>query len=234
MVINMARIFVVEDDERIGMLVCDIIEEMGDEACFLRDSHELAKALNAGAPHLVLLDLMLRAESGYDILRSWKQNKHTVHIPVIILSARSAEEDKVRGLDLGAEDYITKPFGKKELQARIRAALRRMPDVSSAMTVGALSISRGTREVTLNGAPVNLTFREFELLDYLASHAGQVIDRIKLLKAVWGYQYDMDPSRTVDYHIKALRKKLGDDAANPLYLETVRGAGYRFISGEHR
>ena len=153
-------------------------------------------------------------------------------MPVIILSARSAENDKVRGLELGAEDYITKPFGVRELQARLQTALRRVTPEAQKWISGALTLQPDAREAWQNGARVALTYREFELLYYLARRPGQAVSRGQLLRDVWGYPTEDDPSRTVDYHIKSLRAKLGDDPANPRYIETLRGTGYRWLAPE--
>ena len=153
----------------------------------------------------------------------------TRRIPVIILSARSTETDKVKGLDLGAEDYITKPFSVRELKARINTALRRVSPEALKLTIGPLTIEPDQRQVSLHGEALHLTGQEFELLLHLAKNAGKLVTRANLLQEVWGYQADTDTTRTVDYHIRALRKKLGDDAVKPRYIETVYGSGYRLM-----
>jgi len=172
----------------------------------------------------VVSDLRMPGASGFDVLTRWKQDLDTRRVPVIILSARSTEADKVRGLDLGAEDYITKPFSIRKLKSRINAALRRVVPAATRMDLGALALEPNNRGVTYLGRPVALTQQEFELLHYMAARAGQ------LLKDVWGYESETDASRTVDYHIRSLRRKLGDDAASPRLIETVHGSGYRLIT----
>ncbi len=148
-------------------------------------------------------------------------------MPVIILSARSTENDKVKGLDLGAEDDITKPFSIRELKARINAALRRVTPEALKMEVGPLRIEPDNRGVYVDGQSVQVTQQEFELLLYLARNAGHTLSRGQQLKDVWGYESETDASRTVDYHVKSLRRKLGDDAQNSRLIETVHGSGYR-------
>ena len=180
----------------------------------------------------MLLDLMLKEKSGYVVLSEWKQNARTRAIPVIIISARSAEHDKVRGLNLGAEDYITKPFGVLELQARIQAALRRLPQETERLEMGPLVILPAARDVYADGRRVELTQREYDLLLYMARHREVIVTRGELLQNVWGYATTEDPSRTVDTHIKTLRVKLGDTAGEPRFIKTLRGAGYRLIAGE--
>ncbi len=227
----MAKIWIVEDDAQIGLLIEMTVKKAGHEARRFIDGAELDRALQKDAPELLLLDLMLREKDGFTILREWKQRQRTREVPVIIISARGAERDKVRGLELGAEDYVTKPFGVRELQARIHAALRRLPSEGERLAVGALSIALKSRETFLDGRRVELTAREYELLVYLAKRADITVTRAELLREVWGYATAEDPSRTVDAHIKTLRLKLGDTAAEPRLIQTVRGAGYRLIAG---
>ena len=138
----------------------------------------------------------------------------------------------MRGLELGAEDYVTKPFGVRELQARIQTALRRLPTEGERLEAGPLSIRLKSRETFLDGRRVELTAREYDLLLYMARRAGSTVTRAELLREVWGYATEEDPSRTVDAHVKTLRLKLGDTAAEPRIIRTVRGAGYRLIAGE--
>ena len=207
----MARIWIVEDDPQIGLLIELTVKKAGHEARRLVDGVELERALQKD---------------------EWKQRPRTKDVPVIIISARGAERDKVRGLELGAEDYVTKPFGVRELQARIQTALRRLPTEGERLEAGPLSILPKSRETFLDGRRVELTAREYELLLYLARRAGSTVTRGELLREVWGYATEEDPSRTVDAHVKTLRLKLGDTAAEPRLIRTVRGAGYRLIAGE--
>lgn len=229
----MARIWIVEDDPRIGLLIEMTVKKAGHEAWRMLDAVALERSLRKEPlPDLMLLDLMLREKNGYAVLREWKERPETRDIPVIIVSARSAEHDKVMGLELGAEDYITKPFGVRELQARIQTALRRRPPVPERIEIGPLILMPETRDAYVDGRRVELTQKEFELLACLARRAGETVPRGALLKEVWGYATEDDPSRTVDSHIKTLRLKLGDPAGEPRFIQTVRGTGYRLICGD--
>ncbi len=225
----MANIFIVEDEERIGLLIEKTVTKAGHEAVVLRDARELEARLKAQTPDLLLLDLMLRGKNGFDILTDWKRARATARIPVIILSARSAEQDKVRGLELGAEDYVTKPFGVRELQARIQTALRRITPAARRVELGALTLYPDSREISVDGQSVDLTYKEYDLLLCLWKYAGRTVSRVQLLREVWGYAADADTSRTVDYHVAQLRAKLRDDPSHPRFVQTVRGAGYRLM-----
>ncbi len=222
----MARIFIVEDDPQIGLLIEMTVKKAGHEAVRMLDAVELEKAIaKKDVPDLMLLDLMLREKNGFTILKEWKERLLTRNIPVIILSARSSERDKVTGLELGAEDYVTKPFGVRELQARIAAALRRIPQAPEKIIAGSLEILPQTHDVSVSGRRIDLTDKEFNLLLYLVRSEGVTVPRGALLRDVWGYPTEDDPSRTVDSHVKTLRIKLGDAAS---LIQTVRGTGYRF------
>ncbi len=222
----MARIFIVEDDPQIGLLIEMTVKKAGHEAVRMLDAVELEKAIaKKDVPNLMLLDLMLREKNGFTILKEWKERLLTRNIPVIILSARSSERDKVTGLELGAEDYVTKPFGVRELQARIAAALRRIPQAPEKIIAGSLEIFPQTHDVSVSGRRIDLTDKEFNLLLYLVRSEGVTVPRGALLRDVWGYPTEDDPSRTVDSHVKTLRIKLGDAAS---LIQTVRGTGYRF------
>ncbi|MBQ9031158.1 MAG: response regulator transcription factor [Parasporobacterium sp.] len=228
----MSEIWIVEDDKSISLLIEMTVEKAGHKARRFSDAAVLDRALaqDEGLPDLLLLDLMLRAKNGFQVLKEWKEDRRTREIPVIIISARSAESDKVRGLELGAEDYITKPFGVRELQARIQTALRRLHSPQK-LTIGDLTLLPESRELYVAGQRIDLTSREFELLYYLAQHPDRAVTRPDILRDVWGYESQDDPSRTVDSHVKTLRIKLGDNADKPRYIETVRGTGYRLIAG---
>ncbi|HHT07061.1 MAG: winged helix-turn-helix domain-containing protein [Christensenellales bacterium] len=223
----MAIIWTVEDEETISILIQRVIQSMGHESVHCYDAAELERQMKKGLPDLLLLDLMLRGKTGYQILNEWKSDARTRRIPIIILSARSTETDKVKGLDLGAEDYITKPFSVRELKARINTALRRIAPEAQRIELGGLVLQPDARAVTLDGQQIELTLQEFELLLYLVNHAGSVVSRAQLLQDVWGYQAQTDASRTVDYHIRALRVKLGEDVRQPRFIQTVHGSGYR-------
>lgn len=225
----MANIFIVEDEERIGLLIEKTVTKAGHNAVVLRDARELETRLKTETPDLLLLDLMLRGKNGFDILTDWKRARTTACVPVIILSARSAEQDKVRGLELGAEDYVTKPFGVRELQARIQTALRRITPAARRIELGALTLYPDSREISVDGQSVDLTYKEYDLLLCLWKYAGRTVSRVQLLREVWGYAADADTSRTVDYHVAQLRAKLRDDPSHPRFVQTVRGAGYRLM-----
>ncbi len=229
-----AMIWIVEDDPAIGTLIEMTVKKAGYETRRLLDADRLETALqyDERKPDLLLLDLMLRAKNGFEILKDWKADPATRAVPVIIISARSSETDKVRGLELGAEDYITKPFGVRELQARIRTALRRMEPPRERLKFGDLELVTDSRETFISGKRIDLTAREYDLLLYLARHHGSAVTRGTLLREVWGYMNEDDSSRTVDSHIKTLRIKLGDTSEAPRYIQTVRGTGYRLIAGE--
>lgn len=229
----MSMIWIVEDDPQIALLIDMTLTKDGHRTRKLTDAAKLDAALTSDdpLPQLLLLDLMLRAKSGFDVLSEWKARDITKHIPVIIISARSAESDKVRGLELGAEDYITKPFGLRELQARVRTALRRLEPARERLEIGDLSLLPETRETFLGKKRIDLTAMEFDLLYYMAVHHGQTVTRGQLLKHVWGYNSENDSSRTVDSHIKTLRVKLGGSTGTAGLIQTIRGTGYRLDAG---
>jgi two-component system alkaline phosphatase synthesis response regulator PhoP len=183
------------------------------------------KALEDRLPDLILLDIMLPGEDGIEILKKLKMSVKTWHIPVIMITAKSAEYDKVIGLDSGADDYITKPFGILEFLSRVRAVLRRSAnaDTSSELSAGRLTMYVDRHSVLADGKEVTLTLKEFELLKYLLENTGIVLTRDKILEKVWGYEYEGE-TRTVDVHIRTLRQKLGEAGS---VIETVRGVGYR-------
>ncbi len=229
----MAKIWIVEDDPTIGLLIEMTVNKAGHTAFRMLDAAELELAIKKEPlPDLMLLDLMLREKNGFTVMKEWKANRITRSIPVIIISARSAEHDKVMGLELGAEDYITKPFGVRELQARIQTALRRLPLEPEKIEIGSMTLIPETRDAILYGKHIDLTQKEFEVLLYLARHVGSTVTRAMLIKEVWGYATEEDTSRTVDSHIKTLRIKLGDTAGEPRFIQTVRGTGYRMLPGE--
>lgn len=229
----MANIWIVEDDPKIGLLIEMTVKKAGHDARQMIDAAELERMLKKeAAPDLLLLDLMLREKNGFTVMKEWKERAATCRIPVIIISARSAEHDKVMGLELGAEDYITKPFGVRELQARIQTVLRRLPAGPEKLKIGALTLLPQTRDVYVDEKRIDLTQKEFQLLLYLARHAGTTVTRATLIREIWGYATEEDSSRTVDSHIKTLRVKLGDTAGEPRFIQTIRGTGYRLIAGE--
>lgn len=223
-------IYLVEDDENIRELVTYTLNSTGLEALGFADPHAFNKQMKKQLPELILLDIMLPMQDGLSLLNDLKANESTSNIPVIMLTAKGSEVDKVRGFELGADDYITKPFGMLELVARIKARLRHNKphsERSKAYSVGSLVVFPDKHEVTVSGSPVQLTLKEFEMLCYLIENKGIVLTREKILDKIWNYSFDGE-SRTVDVHIRTLRQKLGD-AAN--IIETVRGIGYK-ISGD--
>jgi two-component system alkaline phosphatase synthesis response regulator PhoP len=223
----MSLIFIVEDDENISELIVATLKASAYKVEAFGCYDELEKALEIKNPDLILLDIMLPEVSGIDIIGKLKNNESTKNIPVIFLTAKSSEIDKVKGLEVGAEDYITKPFGVLELQARVKTALRR----NQSTDTSDFSIDSDSKVVIVRGKKIKLSFKEFELLECLYKNAGIVLSRDVLLDKVWGYNYEGDTTRTVDMHIRSIRQKLSDDPANPEYIETLRGYGYKFIKG---
>ena len=220
-----ARVYLVEDDESIRELVLYALASSGYEARGFERADAFWEACDALAPSLVLLDIMLPGDDGLAILRRMKESVRTADIPVIMLTARATEYDKVRGLDAGADDYVTKPFGVMELLSRVRAVLRRAGpgEEPAPLLYGEVSLDPGRRAVTAAGEPVALTYKEFELLAFLLKNQGLVLTREKIMERVWGFDYEGE-SRTVDMHIKSLRHKLG---ACGEIIRTVRGVGYK-------
>lgn len=216
-------IYIVEDDESIRELVLYALKNEGYSGKGCRDFEEFKAALEEDSPSLVLLDIMLPGKDGISILK-WMREGNYKEVPVIMLTAKSAEIDKVRGLDLGADDYVTKPFSVLELMARIRARIRRGNDSESMneITIKDLTIIPEKRRVNVDGKDVSLGFKEYELLYYLAQNKGIVLSRDKIMDAVWGYDY-LGESRTVDVHIAFLRQKLGKSG---VMIKTVRNVGY--------
>ncbi len=225
-------IYYVEDDESIRDLLLYALRQSGFDAVGFSDGTAFCEAIDAGRmPELILLDIMLPGEDGISILRRLKQDSRTSSIPVIMLTAKGSEYDKVLGLDVGADDYVTKPFGVMELIARIKATLRRAGKLNSRrrFSCGGIVLDDESHTVTANGTPVTLTFKEYELLRYLLENEGIAFDRPQLLNGVWGVDY-FGGTRTVDVHIQTLRQKLGPCGD---CIETIRGFGYR-IGGKAR
>ena len=222
----MSRIFVVEDDENIREIVIYALQSAGFEASGFETGEELLTALDAGLPSLVLLDIMLPEVDGLTILKRLRSMSSAKNLPVIMLTAKNSEYDKVKGLDMGADDYISKPFGVMELIARVNAVLRRgatEESVRDKFEISGLSLDHARREVRVDGELVKLTFKEFELLYFLLINIGLVLSRDKIVETVWGYDFEGE-SRTVDMHIKTLRQKLGTPGK---LIKTVRNVGYK-------
>lgn len=227
-------IYCVEDDKNIRDLVVYALQTGGFQATGFMDATEFNKGLKSRKPSLILLDIMLPGEDGMSILKRLKSNKETKDIPVILLTAKGAEYDKVNGLNEGADDYITKPFGVMELLARVKAVLRRVepkmePNIGTKeLNAGGIVLNVDKRKVTAYDKEITLTYKEFELLHYLIENQGIVLTREQLLKTIWGYDFEGE-TRTVDVHVGNLRQKLGI-CGN--LIETVRGIGYRIGEGK--
>lgn len=225
------KILVVEDEKPIADIVQFNLEKEGYTVTCVGDGHEALEQVESDPPDLILLDLMLPGQDGMEVCRQVRQ-KH--RMPIIMLTAKDSEVDKVLGLELGADDYVTKPFSNRELLARIRANLRRAETqqldsatqgTEKVIEVGDIRIDRGSYTVEKNGRQIDLTYREFELLLHLSQNVNQVLTREHLLQAVWGYDYFGDV-RTVDVTVRRLREKMEDDASQPEYITTRRGIGY--------
>ena len=218
-------IYCVEDERNIRELLVYTLETTGFEAEGFETGAELDTAMKKNMPELILLDIMLPGEDGYNILKRLKSDTRTRDIPVIMVTAKEAEFDKVKGLEGGADDYITKPFGMMEFVARVKAVLRRCARQSEERELHCkgLRVNVSRHEVSYQGEVKELTRKEFELLEYLMENKGLVMSRNQILCHVWGYDFDGE-TRTVDVHVRTLRQKLGE-AGN--LIETVRGVGYR-------
>ncbi len=223
------KILVVDDEEHIIELVELYLRKEGYRVVSAQDGDAAIEKFSVEKPDLLVLDIMLPGADGLDVLR---QVRKTSRVPVIMLTARESEVDKVVGLELGADDYLTKPFSARELVARVKAVLRRAKpaeeELEPVLVRGSLTIDSSRRRVEVKGGgEVELTAKEFDLLYVMAANPGIVLTRDRLMEKVWGYEY-MGDTRTVDVYIRHLREKLTDDADNPRFIETVRGVGYRF------
>ncbi|MBM7867547.1 response regulator [Heliobacterium gestii] len=231
----MAKILVVEDDQHILELVRFNLEKEGHAVQAAVDGEAALAYLQEELPDLIILDLMLPRLDGLELCRRVRSRNHSSHLPILMLTAKGEEVDKVIGLEMGADDYMTKPFSPRELVARIKALLRRTSRgdgrTGGPMQVGELTIDADRYEIRVGGVKQDLTPKEFELLRWLASHPGKVFTREFLLERIWGYDFFGD-SRTVDVHIRHLRQKVEKDPGNPRYIETVRGVGYKFRDPE--
>ena len=225
----MSLIYCVEDDLGISELISCALKTGGYEIATFHNSNDFYNELSNAIPDLILLDLMLPGDDGFTILKKLKKDSKYEDIPVIILTAKTSEIDKVTALEGGADDYITKPFGVLELLSRIKAVLRRThksnPKTNSISCRG-LTIDTLKRTVEYNSSQISLTYKEFELLSYLMQNINIVISRDKLMDRVWGYNNCEVETRTLDMHIKTLRRKL-DDVGCTDYIQTVRGVGFK-------
>ena len=224
----MSRILVVEDEPAIAELISINLRHAGYEVTIAGDAEQAHVAVDGILPSLVVLDWMLPGQSGHSLARTWRAQPRTRELPIIMLTARAEEADKIAGLDAGADDYLSKPFSANELLARIRAVLRRRsPEaLDSAVTVGALTIDPATRRVTSQGREVKVGATEFRLLHFFMTHPERVHSRAQLLDRVWGDHVFIE-ERTVDVHIRRLRKALEPTGHDEL-IDTVRGSGYGF------
>ncbi len=223
----MTTVLVVDDEPTIREIVVGYLEREGYRTLEAADGNRAREMLENDAPDLVVLDLMLPGMDGLELCR-WIRSRS--RLPVIMLTARGEESDRIVGLELGADDYVTKPFSPRELAARVRTVLRRAePEAVSEerLSFNGLVIDSATREVTKDGAPVRLTAREFDLLWFVASHPQRVFSREHIMRRVWGYSAALDTG-TVTVHVRRLREKIEDQPSNPRHLETVWGVGYRF------
>ena len=221
-----ATVLVVEDEPIVRQVVATYLRQEGHPTLEAADGRTALELIESGEPDLIVLDLMLPGIDGLELCRIIRGRSDT---PVIMLTARGEEADRIIGLDLGADDYVTKPFSPRELVARVRSVLRRAPlrAGGAPMTAGRLEIDPGAREVTRDGVPLRLTVKEFDLLVFLAGHPRLVFSRTQLMDRVWGYEAAFDTG-TVTVHVRRLREKIEDDPSRPRHLQTVWGVGYRF------
>ena len=225
----MTKILIVEDEASFFEALEFLLSKEGYEVEVAQNGREALDKFAASGADLILLDLMIPEVSGIDVCRSIRM---TSQVPIIMLTAKDAEIDKVVGLELGADDYVTKPYSSRELIARIKAVLRRgVPDNDShgdldIVSVGPIKLDTARHQATINGSLVGLPLKEFELLEFLMRNAGRVLTRSQLIDRVWGGDYFGD-TKTLDVHIKRLRSKIESDPANPVLIQTIRGLGYK-------
>ncbi|WP_124068286.1 response regulator transcription factor [Clostridium sp. E02] len=228
----MERIYVIEDDDNIRDLIKIALEGFGYEVSAFEMAEESLKHMEADKPSLAVFDLMLPGMDGMAAIRKIRKNESLKDTPILVLTAKDREFDKVAGLDGGADDYMTKPFGVMELAARIRSLLRRSTRGQASeeeLERYCLNLNKKTREVYCEAKKVELTLKEFDLLQYLMENHNKVVTRDELLNHIWGYDYDGE-TRTLDMHIRTLRQKLGENGGS--CIKTIRGVGYRFIKTE--
>ena len=224
------KILVVDDEEHIAELISYNLTNNGYKVVIANNGIDAVKLAVEEKPSLILLDLMIPGKDGYDVCKDVRSNSEIRNTPIIMLTAKSEEVDKILGLELGADDYITKPFSVRELLARVKAVLRRFSIVepeSNVLTFGDLVADFDKREILVKDKKLDLTLKEFELLEILIRNKGKILTRDTLLDKIWGYEY-IGETRTVDVHIRYLRKKIEADDKNPKFIETIRGVGYRF------
>lgn len=224
------KILVVDDEEHIAELINYNLTNNGYKVIIANNGIDAVKVAIEEKPSLILLDLMIPGKDGYDVCKEIRSNSEIRNTPIIMLTAKSEEFDKILGLELGADDYITKPFSVRELLARVKAVLRRVSIVepeNNILTFGDLVADFDKRKILIKDKKLDLTLKEFELLEILIRNKGKILTRDTLLDKIWGYEY-IGETRTVDVHIRYLRKKIEADDKNPKFIETIRGVGYRF------
>jgi DNA-binding response OmpR family regulator len=227
------KVLVIEDERPIAEPLAEALRREGFDVTLAGSATDGLDSFSSQAPDIVLLDVMLPDGDGRDVLRQIRQ---TSRVPVVMVSARGEEMDRVLGLELGADDYVTKPFSAAELVARMRAVLRRSAaeppgDADGSVAIGEVTMNLDTRAVTVGDEPVDLTVKEFELLRVLLANPGRLVKRDDLVSEVWDPNW-FGSTKTLDVHVSSLRKKLGDDPAEPRYIHTVRGVGFRFSSAD--
>lgn len=231
----MPLVYIADDEPHIRRLAAIGLKDAGFDTAEFSDGGTLLYAVQQKQPDAVLLDWMMPGQDGLAVLRTMRGNPATRPVPILMMTARTDEVDRVLGLELGADDYVTKPFSVKELAARVKAVIRRRDYLQASeerpLTQGGITLDYARRRVVKNGSPVELTQREFELLHTLMKTPGRVFTREMLLDLVWKVEYYGD-TRTVDVHVRYLRQKLEDEPDNPRLILTVRGAGYRFADPE--
>jgi two-component system response regulator RegX3 len=225
----MTRILIVEDEASFSEALAFLLTKEGFETAIAEDGRQAINMFNADGADLILLDLMIPEVSGVEVCRTIRTQSQ---VPIIMLTAKDAEIDKVVGLELGADDYVTKPYSSRELIARIKAVLRRGQGEDGSnqdqdlLEVGPIRLNIGKHQVFVSGNPVALPLKEFELLEFLMRNSGRVLTRSQLIDRVWGGDYYGD-TKTLDVHIKRLRAKVESDPANPILIQTIRGLGYK-------
>ncbi|MGG5460760.1 response regulator transcription factor [Clostridium sp. B9] len=227
------KVLIVDDEEHIRELIKFNLKKEGYETEVAVNGREALEKIKGNKFDLILLDLMLPEIDGLEVCKEIRRSEETADIPVMMITAKGEEFDKVLGLELGADDYITKPFSIRELMARIKALLRRsnVKKEENIIKFGDVTVNFQTREVTKDSKNVELTLKEFELLKLLIKNKGNILTRELLLDKIWGYEY-IGETRTVDVHIRHLRKKVESDDKNPQYIQTIRGVGYKFTSND--
>ena len=224
------KILIVDDEDHIRELLKFNLEKSGYNVYTANDGLEGLQLARGKQVDLILLDLMLPGMDGFEVCKEIRKDNIISNVPIIMLTAKSEEIDKILGLELGADDYITKPFSIRELSARVKALLRRsnIKYDNEVLRFGNIALNLQTREVLKNGEKLDFTLKEFEVLKLLIKNKGKILTREILLDKIWGYEY-VGETRTVDVHIRHIRKKIEEDDKNPIYIQTIRGVGYKFI-----